>query len=85
MNPSFQGVNRLFVLLFENKNDTAGYTGYFLPVLEIKDYNFMIDGQHFFDQPVKNDLRTYDNIYDWSRSCLQNCFSIGLSLFQKIL
>ena len=62
MNPSFQGVNRLFVLLFENKNDTAGYTGYFLPVLEIKDYNFMIDGQNFFDQPVKNDLRTYDNI-----------------------
>ena len=22
----------------------------------------MIDGQHFIDQPVKNDLRTYDNI-----------------------
>ena len=22
----------------------------------------MIDGQNFFDQPVKNDMRTYDNI-----------------------
>ena len=22
----------------------------------------MIDGQNVFDQPVKNDLRTYDNI-----------------------
>ena len=22
----------------------------------------MIDGQNFFDQPVKNNLRTYDNI-----------------------
>ena len=22
----------------------------------------MIDGQNFFDQPVKNDIKTYDNI-----------------------
>ena len=22
----------------------------------------MIDGQNFFDQPVKNNLRTYDNV-----------------------
>ena len=22
----------------------------------------MIDGQNFFDQPIKNDLRTYENI-----------------------
>ena len=22
----------------------------------------MIDGQNFFDQPVKNEIRTYDNI-----------------------
>ena len=30
-------------------------TGYFLPKVEIKDYNIMIDGQNFenfFDQPV---------------------------------
>ena len=29
--------------------------------MEIKDYN-MIDGRKFFDQPIKNDLKTYDNI-----------------------
>ena len=29
---------------------------------EIKDYNVMIDGRNFFDQLVKNDLRTYDHI-----------------------
>ena len=28
--------------------------------VEIKDYNVMIDGRNFFDQPVINDLRTYD-------------------------
>ena len=32
----------------------------FLPRVEIKDYNVMIDGKSFFDQSVKNDLRTYN-------------------------
>ena len=37
-------------------------TGYFLPKVEIKDYNVMIDEQSFFDKPIKNDQITYDNI-----------------------
>ena len=28
--PSFQGVNKLFVFLFENKNDREVHTGYYL-------------------------------------------------------
>ena len=28
----------------------------------MKDYNVMIDGRNFFDQTIKNDLKTYDNI-----------------------
>ena len=31
-------------------------------LVEIKKYNVVIDGQSFFDQPIKNDLITYDNI-----------------------
>ena len=30
--------------------------------MEIKDYNVMIDGRNLFDQTIKNDLKTYDNI-----------------------
>ena len=30
--------------------------------MEIKDYNDMIDGKNFFDQPVKNDKVRYKNI-----------------------
>ena len=30
--------------------------------MEIKDYNVMIEGRKFFDQPVKKDLGTDDNI-----------------------
>ena len=28
----------------------------------MKDYNFVIDEQNLFDQPVKSNLRTNDNI-----------------------
>ena len=34
----------------------------YIPNVEIKDYNVMIDGKNFFDQPVKNDKVTYENI-----------------------
>ena len=51
--PSFQEVNRLFALAFENDTQKASNKRYFLPNVEIKDYNVMIDGKNFFDQPVK--------------------------------
>ena len=41
--PSFQGVNRLFVLPFENDNGRESYKQYYLPTVEIDDYNVMID------------------------------------------
>ena len=47
--PSFQGVNRLFVLSLENTTDRTVRTQYYLPTVEIKDYNVMIDGQNFFN------------------------------------
>ena len=60
--PSFQGVNRLFVLAFENDDDRTIEEKYYLPTVEIKDYNIMINGENFFDQPIKNNKVTYENI-----------------------
>ena len=60
--PSFQGVNRLFVLAFENDAQRTSNKRYYIPNVEIKDYNVMIDGKNFFDQPVKNNKITYENI-----------------------
>ena len=60
--PSFQGVNRLFVLAFENDQQRTSNKGYYIPNVEIKDYNVMTNGKNFFDQPVKNDKITYENI-----------------------
>ena len=62
VDPSFQGVSRLFVLSFENENDRTSHSTYYLPKVEIKDYNVIIDGKNFFDQPINSDLKTYENI-----------------------
>ena len=51
--PSFQGVNRFFVLAFENDDDRTSDDEYYLQTVEIKDYNIMINGENFFDQPKK--------------------------------
>ena len=62
VNPSFRGVNRLFVLPFENKNGRTSHSTYYLPKVEIKDYNVMIAGRNFFDQPINSMNKTYENI-----------------------
>ena len=51
--PSFQGVNRFFVLAFKNDTQRTSHSGYYLPNVEIKDYNIMINGENVFDQPKK--------------------------------
>ena len=33
-----------------------------IPNVEIKDYNVVIDGKNFSEQPIKNDKVTYENI-----------------------
>ena len=60
--PRFQGVNRLFVLAFENDDNRTSHDEYYLPTVEIKDYNIMKNGENFFDQPIKNNKVTYENI-----------------------
>ena len=60
--PSFQGVNRLFVLAFENDIQRTLHTGSYLPNVEIRNYTVVINGQNFFDQPIKNNKLTYGNI-----------------------
>ena len=58
---SFQGVNSLFVLAFKNDTQKTSHFGYYLPNAEIKNY-VMINGENFFDQSIKNNKLTYENI-----------------------
>ena len=62
INPSFQGVNRLFVLSFENEDQRKSHSAYYLPKVEIKDYNVVFDGRNLFDQPINSMAKTYENI-----------------------
>ena len=55
--PSFQAVNRLFVLSFENATDRTVHTKYSLSIVEIKDYNIIIDRLNFFDQLAKKKIK----------------------------
>ena len=78
--PRFQGVNRLFVLAFENDTQRTSAKGYYLPNVEIKDNNIMINRENVFDQPIKNNKVTYVNIRkiatgqgdDYTTGCLLN-------------
>ena len=62
IDPSFQGLNRRFVLSFENNTGRKSYEEYYLLRVEIKDYNVMIDGRNISHQPVNNNLKTCENI-----------------------
>ena len=53
---------RLFVLAFKNDAQRTSYSDYYLPNVELKDYNVMINGEKIFDQKIKNDEVTYENI-----------------------
>ena len=46
----------------EGDTQKTSHSGYYLPNVEIKDYNIMINGENFFDQPIKNNKVTYENI-----------------------
>ena len=62
IDPTFSNVNRLFVLSFENEDDRTSYYKYYMPSVEIKDYNVLIDGNAFFELPIKNIEETYEKI-----------------------
>ena len=61
---------------------------YYIRTVEIKDYNIMVNGRNFFDKPIKNDLKTYDNIRkiaagqgdDYTTGCL-----LDYACFKKML
>ena len=67
LDSSYQRVKRLFVLAYDN---TAGdnhvsvnsFKKYFLPRVKIENYNIEIDGRNFYDQPINDSIKQYDEI-----------------------
>ena len=66
IDPSFPGVIAISVLSFKDDHGRESHKQYYLPTVEIKYYNVMINGINLFDQVIKNDLKSYDNIQRFS-------------------
>ena len=68
--PKFTKVNRMFALSFQKiaaKNNATKdhrdiFSHYYVPNVEIKDFNFLNDGKSFFDLSVKNEEEAYEKI-----------------------
>ena len=65
IDPTFSKVNRLFVLAFEtDETDRTIFSDYYVPKVEIKGYNVLIDQKPFFEISVKNNEETYEAIIE---------------------
>ena len=51
-------IHSIFVLTFENEDDRTSFSNYYVPKVEIKDFNVLIDGKPFFEIPVKDKRRS---------------------------
>ena len=71
IDPTFTNVNRLFVLSFKRNiiaDNRESFSDYFVPNVEIKDFNVLIDGKSFFDLSVKNEEKAYKKSIDMSNN-----------------
>ena len=61
----FKELEKLFVLTYgrENNNTTENsHRKYFLPSVKIKNYNIEINGRNFYDQPINDSIKQYDEV-----------------------
>ena len=62
LDPSFQGVNRLFVMAYNRENGQPTRNGqrkYYLPRIDLEKYNIIIDRRNFYDNPIESDIEKY--------------------------
>ena len=62
LDPSFEDVNRLFVMAYNRENGQPTRNGqqkYYLPRTDLEKYNVIIDGRNFYDNPIESDIEKY--------------------------
>ena len=78
-------VNRLFVLSFENEDDTTSFSKYYTPNVQMKNVNIFIDGKSFSDVPIKNKEETYQKIIETGKNSItQLIIDLTMITFQSI-
>ena len=89
LDPSFQGVNRLFVMAYNRANGQPTRNGqqkYYLPRIDLEKYNVIIDGRNFYDNPIESDIEKYRELKksnDWKRRRLYYRIFVGFYYFDK--
>ena len=59
LDPSFQGVNRLFVMAYnrvDGQPTRNGQRKYYLPRIDLNKYNVIIDGRNFYDNSIESGI-----------------------------
>ena len=74
IDPTFNKVNRLFVLSFESEDDSTSFTKCYIPKVEIKAFNVLINSKSFVDVTMKNKEERYEKIIEM---CKINNFATG--------
>ena len=62
LDPSIQGVNRLFVMAYNGVDGQPTRNGkrkYYLPRIDLEKNNVIIDGRNFYDNPIESDIEKY--------------------------
>ena len=66
LDASYQGVKRSFVLAYDNTANNSvtadSHRRYFLPRIKTKNYNIETDGRNFYDQPINDSIKQYDEV-----------------------
>ena len=87
LDASYEGVKRLFVLANEN---TAGnkqvfidsFKKHFLPRVKIENYNIEIGGRNFYNQPINESIKQYDEVRKVSTGQGAGCL-LDFAYFEK--
>ena len=62
LDPTFQGVNRLFVMAYNRENGQPTRNRqqkYYLPIIDLEKYNVINAGRNFHDNPIESDIVKY--------------------------
>ena len=68
IDPTFTNVNRLFVLFFENEDGRTSISKYYVPKVDIKDSNVLIDGKPVFEIPAKNKEEAFEAVIEMTKN-----------------
>ena len=89
LDPSFQGVNRLFTMAYnrvDGQPTRNGQRKYYLPRIDLNKYNAIIDGPSFYDNPIESDIEKYRELKksnNWKRRNYTTGSLLDYNYFKK--